>query len=145
MLRVKIKNLSKNQLPAYETDLSAGMDLRANLDSSITLFPRQRLLIPTGISIELPAGYEAQIRSRSGLASKHGIVVLNSPGTVDADYRGEIRVLLCNMGHNPVNIVNTMRIAQLVVSSCEHVEWEEVDELSETARGDGSFGHTGII
>ena len=145
MLRVKIKNLSKNQLPAYETDLSAGMDLRANLASSIVLFPEQRLLIPTGISIELPAGYEAQVRSRSGLASKHGIVVLNSPGTVDADYRGEIRVLLCNLGHNPVNIVNTMRVAQLVVSSCEHVEWEEVDELSETERGDGSFGHTGII
>ena len=118
---------------------------RANLASSIVLFPKQRLLIPTGISIELPAGYEAQVRSRSGLASKHGIVVLNSPGTVDADYRGEIRVLLCNLGHNPVNIVNTMRIAQLVVSSCEHVEWEEVDELSETERGDGSFGHTGII
>ena len=107
--------------------------------------PKQRLLIPTGISIELPAGYEAQIRSRSGLASKHGIVVLNSPGTVDADYRGEIRVLLCNLGHNPVNIVNTMRIAQLVVSPCEHVEWEEVDELSDTQRGDGSFGSTGII
>ena len=145
MLRVKIKNLSKNQLPAYETDLSAGMDLRANLASSIVLFPKQRLLIPTGISIELPAGYEAQVRSRSGLASKHGIVVLNSPGTVDADYRGEIRVLLCNLGHNPVNIVNTMRIAQFVVSPCEHVEWEEVDELSDTQRGDGSFGSTGII
>ena len=142
-MKVKIINKSQHPLPAYETILSAGMDLRASLTESIILQPMQRALIPTGLYIELPAGTEAQIRPRSGLAFKHGITVLNSPGTIDADYRGEIKVLLINLSQEPFEIKDSERIAQMVVSKHETVEWQLVESLNETKRGEGGFGHTG--
>lgn len=142
-MKVKIINKSKHSLPAYETNLSAGMDLRANLSEPIILQPMQRALIPTGLYIELPSGTEAQIRPRSGLAFKHGITVLNSPGTIDADYRGEIKVLLINLSQEPFEIKDSERIAQMVVSKHETVEWQLVETLNQTKRGEGGFGHTG--
>lgn len=142
-MKVKIINKSNHLLPAYETALSAGMDLRANLEQSIIINPHERALIPTGLFIALPEGYEAQIRPRSGLAAKHGITVLNSPGTIDADYRGEIKVLLINHSEEPFEIKDSERIAQMVIAAYTRVEWEETDELDETTRGAGGFGHTG--
>lgn len=142
-MKVKIINKSQHPLPAYETILSAGMDLRASLTEPIILQPMQRALIPTGLYIELPAGTEAQIRPRSGLAFKHGITVLNSPGTIDADYRGEIKVLLINLSQEPFEIKDTERIAQMVVSKHETVEWQLVESINQTERGEGGFGHTG--
>ena len=140
---VNIINKSANELPGYQTEHSAGMDLRANLAETITLLPGQRKLIPTGLFIELPEGYEAQIRPRSGLALKHGITVLNSPGTVDADYRGEIMVLLINLSDVPFEIENGERVAQMIVSPYQQVLWQAVDALTETRRGAGGYGSTG--
>ena len=142
-MEVKIVNKSKHQLPAYATALSAGMDLRANINEPIELNPLERKLVPTGIFIQLPEGYEAQIRPRSGLALKNGITVLNSPGTIDADYTGEIGVVLINMSDKPFVINDGERVAQMVVAKHEKVDWQEFDELVETERGDGGFGHTG--
>ena len=142
-MKVEIVNKSGQPLPAYATELSAGMDLRADLESPITLGPLERALVPTGLYIALPAGYEAQVRPRSGLAAKHGITVLNTPGTIDADYRGEIKVILVNLSSTPFEIVPGERIAQMVVARHERVEWDEVDVLDETARGAGGFGSTG--
>ena len=142
-MKVKIINKSQHPLPAYETILSAGMDLRASLAESIILQPMQRALIPTGLYIELPAGTEAQIRPRSGLAFKHGITVLNSPGTIDADYRGDIKVLLINLSQEAFEIKDSERIAQMVVSKHETVEWQLVESINQTERGEGGFGHTG--
>lgn len=143
MIEVKVVNASKEALPAYQTPLSAGMDLRANVAEPVLLQPGQRTLVPTGLRIELPAGYEAQIRPRSGLALKHGITVLNSPGTIDADYRGEIQVLLVNLSEQAFEIKQGERIAQMVVARHERVQWMETAELSDTERGAGGFGHTG--
>jgi dUTP pyrophosphatase len=143
MIAIKIINHSTNELPQYATPLSAGMDLCANNEAPITLLPMERKLIPTGLFIELPQGYEAQIRPRSGLAFKHGISIPNSPGTIDADYRGEIKVLLINLGAEPFVIQKGERIAQMVVAKHEFVSWEQVDSLDETERGAGGFGHTG--
>jgi len=131
-------------LPAYETIHSAGMDLRADLESAVLLNPMERKLIPTGLHIELPEGYEAQIRPRSGLAYKHGISIVNSPGTIDADYRGEIKVLLINLSTEPFEINTGDRIAQMIVSRHEKVEWQQVEILNETTRGAGGYGHTGV-
>lgn len=142
-MKVNIINKSKHSLPAYETNLSAGMDLRANLSEPIILQPMQRALIPTGLYIELPSGTEAQIRPRSGLAFKNGITVLNSPGTIDADYRGEIKVLLVNLSQEAFEIKDSERIAQMVVSKHETVEWQLVETLNQTQRGESGFGHTG--
>lgn len=142
-MRVKIINKSDNSLPEYATAYSAGMDLRANLEQPVTLKPLERALIPTGLYIELPMGYEAQIRPRSGLAVKHGISVLNSPGTIDADYRGEIRVVLVNLSNDEFVISHGERICQMVVAKHATVEWEETDELDVSERGAGGFGHTG--
>lgn len=144
MLQVKIINQSKNPLPKYQTALSAGMDLHANLDDSIVLTPGERALVPTGLFIELPEGYEAQVRPRSGLALKHGITVLNSPGTIDADYRGEIKVLLINHGQEPFNIQHGERIAQMVIAQHANVEWIKTQSLNDTARGAGGYGSTGL-
>ncbi len=141
---VKVVNKSHNDLPAYSTKDSAGMDLRASLEEPIELKPLQRVLVPTGIYIELPEGYECQIRPRSGLALKHGVTVLNSPGTIDADYRGEIGVILVNLSDKPFVINNGERICQMVVARYERVEWELVDSLEDSERGDGGFGHTGV-
>lgn len=143
MIEVKVVNASREALPAYQTPLSAGMDLRANVTEPLVLQPGQRALVPTGLRIELPAGYEAQIRPRSGLALKHGLTVLNSPGTIDADYRGEIQVLLVNLSDQAFEIKRGERIAQMVVARHERVQWIETDELSDTERGAGGFGHTG--
>ena len=140
---IKIINQSSNPLPRYETELSAGMDLRAALGDTIVLKPMERTLIPTGLSIELPAGYEAQIRPRSGLALKHGITVLNSPGTIDADYRGEIKILLINFSNTSFEINHGDRIAQMIVAPHAQVQWNQAVELSETERGAGGYGHTG--
>ncbi len=142
-MRVKIINKSNNSLPNYATAYSAGMDLRANLQDPVTLKPLERALIPTGLFIELPVGYEAQIRPRSGLAVKHGISVLNSPGTIDADYRGEIRVVLVNLSNEEFVINHGERICQMVVAKHASVEWDETNELEESDRGAGGFGHTG--
>ncbi|MBO7466180.1 MAG: dUTP diphosphatase [Bacteroidaceae bacterium] len=142
--KVQIINRSKHALPQYATPLSAGMDLRANLDEPLTLQPLQRCLVPTGLFIALPEGYEAQVRPRSGLAIKKGITVLNSPGTIDADYRGEVCVVLVNLSAEPFVIEDGERIAQMIVSRHEQVEWEAVEELSATERGAGGFGHTGV-
>jgi len=144
MIQVKIINKSKHPLPKYQTDLSAGMDLTANLNQPITLKPLERALIPTGLFIALPAGYEAQIRPRSGLAFKHGITVLNSPGTIDADYRGEIKILLINLSNTDFTINDGERIAQMVITSYATVQWQLVEELDTTSRGDGGFGSTGL-
>lgn len=144
-MNIKVINRSHHQLPKYATPLSAGLDLKAFLpEGPITLEPMQRMLIPTGLYIELPAGYECQVRPRSGLALKHGITVLNSPGTIDADYRGEIRVLLINFGSEAFVINDGERIAQVVIAKHEQAEWIEVSELSDTERGAGGFGHTGV-
>lgn len=142
MLEVKIVNRSRHALPAYATVGAAGMDLRAQLEAPITLVPLGRVLVPTGLFIELPQGYEAQVRPRSGLAIKHGLTVLNSPGTIDADYRGEIKVALVNLSADPFEIQDGERIAQLVVARHEQVVWQLVEELGETERGAGGFGHT---
>lgn len=142
-MKVRIVNRSRHALPAYQTPLSAGMDVRADLDESVTLAPLGRAMIPTGLYVELPAGYEMQVRPRSGLAAKHGITVLNSPGTIDADYRGEIRVILVNLSNEPFTVASGERIAQLVVARHEQVEWEPVEELGVTERGTGGFGSTG--
>ena len=142
-MKVKIVNQSKHNLPEYATPCSAGMDLRANLDLPVTLNPLERQLIPTGIFIELPVGYEAQIRPRSGLAIKHGISLVNTPGTIDADYRGEIKVILVNLSDTPFIINDGERICQMVVAAHARVEWEETGTLEDTNRGSGGFGHTG--
>ena len=141
---IRVINRSKNSLPGYETIHSAGMDLRADLEAPVTLKPLERKLIPTGIHIELPESYEAQIRPRSGLALKHGIGIVNSPGTVDADYRGEIKVLLINFSEDVFEIKNGDRIAQMVIAKHEKIDWEQVEILNETSRGAGGYGHTGI-
>ena len=143
MLKVKIVNKSQWPDPAYATVASAGMDLRADIAEPVVLKPLERRLVPTGIFIELPAGYEAQVRPRSGLATKHGVTVINSPGTVDADYRGELKVSLVNLSSEPFEIVPGERIAQMVVEAHETVEWEKVEALSETERGAGGWGSTG--
>lgn len=143
-MNVKIINKSKHLIPSYETELSAGMDLRANIDDSITLKPLERVIVKTGLYIALPAGFEAQVRPRSGLAAKKGITVLNSPGTVDADYRGEIGVILVNLSNEDFIIQDGERVAQLVIAKHERVTWKEVEILSETERGAGGFGSTGI-
>lgn len=142
-MKIKIVNKSKHLLPKYETAFSAGMDLRANISEDINLKPLERKLIKTGIFIELPQGYEAQIRPRSGLAYKKGIGIVNSPGTIDADYRGEIGVILVNLSNENFIVKDGERICQMVISKHETVSWEEVNELSETKRGTGGFGHTG--
>ena len=143
-MKLRIVNQSNNPLPAYETKNSAGMDLRAYLpEGPITLEPMQRSLLPTGLYMEIPEGYEGQVRPRSGLAIKHGITVLNSPGTIDADYRGEIKVILINLSDEPFEIKNGERIAQMVFARCEQVEWQEVAEISDTERGAGGFGSSG--
>ena len=142
-VEVKIVNKSPNQLPAYSTELSAGMDLRAWLQEPVVLQPMQRALIPTGVYIELPAGYECQIRPRSGLALKRGLTVLNSPGTIDADYRGEVCVILANLSNEPQTIENGERICQMVVARHAPVQWLPVEQLGDTQRGAGGFGHTG--
>lgn len=142
-MKVDIINKSRHALPSYATALSAGMDLRANIDEPITLNSLERRLVPTGIYIALPPGFEAQVRPRSGLATKHGITVINSPGTVDADYRGEIRVSLVNLSKEPFTIEDGERIAQMIVARHETVEWNEVDTLDETERGAGGWGSTG--
>jgi dUTP pyrophosphatase len=143
-MNIRIINRSKNVLPAYETPLSAGMDLRADIENLITLKPLERKLIPTGLYIELPEGFEAQIRPRSGLAYKHGIGLVNSPGTIDADYRGEIKVLLINFSDELFEINAGDRIAQMIVCKHEKVDWQEVKVLNETERGVGGYGHTGV-
>ncbi len=143
-MKIKVINKSKNPLPNYETNLSAGMDLRADIEEIITLKPLERKLVPTGLFIELPEGYEAQIRPRSGLAYKFGITVLNSPGTIDADYRGEVKVLLVNISSEEYTIQPADRIAQMVIASHATIEWEEAVELNETIRGAGGLGHTGV-
>ncbi|UAB76371.1 dUTP diphosphatase [Mesoflavibacter sp. SCSIO 43206] len=143
-MQIKIINKSNHALPHYETIASAGMDLRANIDEAITLKPLDRTIIKTGLFIELPIGFEAQVRPRSGLAAKKGITVLNAPGTVDADYRGEIGVILVNLSNEDFTIENGERIAQLVIAKHERAEWIEVETLSETSRGEGGFGSTGV-
>ena len=143
-MKVKVINRSRFDLPRYATPLSAGMDVRANIDEAVVLRPLERAMIPTGLSIELPEGYEMQIRPRSGLAAKHGITVLNSPGTIDADYRGEIRVILVNLSNEEFRIEAGERIAQMVVARHEQVEWELAEELAESERGEGGFGSTGM-
>lgn len=143
-MKIKIVNNSENPLPTYETNGSVGLDLRAHLQEPVMLKPLQRALIPTGLHIELPDGYEAQVRPRSGLALKKGLTVLNSPGTIDSDYRGEIKIIMINLS-NETTIINTgERIAQMIVAKIEKVQLKEVDELNETERGEGGFGHTGI-
>jgi dUTP pyrophosphatase len=142
-MKIKIVSKSKHALPAYSTDSSAGMDLMANIDEPVRLKPLERALIPTGLFIELPQGYEAQIRPRSGLAIKHGISVLNTPGTIDADYRGEICVIVINLSDKIYTVNDGERICQMIINRHEKVEWEQVKSLNETERGHGGFGHTG--
>ena len=142
-MKVKVVNKSRHALPEYATSLSAGLDLRANLDAPIVLQSLQRALVPTGLYIALPEGYEAQVRPRSGLAAKKGITVLNSPGTIDADYRGEVKVILVNLSTEPFVVEDGERIAQMVVARHEQVQWEPCEELDDTARGAGGFGSTG--
>jgi dUTP pyrophosphatase len=143
-MTIKIINKSEHQLPHYETIASAGMDLRANLSEPVTLQPLERAIIKTGLFIEIPIGYEAQVRPRSGLAAKQGITVLNAPGTIDADYRGEIGVILVNLSNEPFTIENSERVAQLVIAKHDRADWIEVKELSSTERGAGGFGSTGV-
>jgi len=143
LMKIRIVNRSKHELPQYATPLSAGLDLRANIDEPILLKPIERKLVPTGLFIELPAGYEAQIRPRSGLAIKKGITVLNTPGTIDADYRGEICVIMINLSSEDFLIEDGERICQMVIASHVQAEWNMVEELNETQRGSGGFGHTG--
>lgn len=142
-MEIKIINKSAHNLPHYETDFSAGMDLRANIGEPVTLKPLERAIIKTGLFIELPLGFEAQVRPRSGLAAKKGITVLNAPGTIDADYRGEIGVILVNLSNEEFEVNNGERIAQMVIAKHEHISWKEVDILGETSRGVGGFGSTG--
>lgn len=142
-MKIKIVNQSKHDLPEYATPSSAGMDLRANIDEPVTLRPLQRALIPTGLYIQLPEGYEAQIRPRSGLAIKHGISLVNTPGTIDADYRGEIRVILVNLSSEDFVVNDGERICQMVIAQYAQAQWESVEKLDETERGAGGFGHTG--
>ncbi len=143
-MKVQIINRSRHELPQYATPQSAGVDLRANLESPLELRPMERKLIPTGLYIALPQGYEAQVRPRSGLALKHGITVLNAPGTIDADYRGEVCVILINLSELPFTINDGERIAQMVIARHEQAQWESVDTLDETERGAGGFGHSGV-
>ena len=143
-MNINIINKSQHDLPSYETIASAGMDLRANITDPIILKPLERIIVKTGLFIELPIGYEAQVRPRSGLAAKNGVTVLNAPGTVDADYRGEIGVILVNLSNEDFTIQNGERIAQLVIAKHERAEWTLVQELSETSRGEGGFGSTGV-
>ena len=143
-MKIKIVNKSGHPLPEYATAYAAGMDLRANVDQPVVLKPLERSLVPTGIYIQLPEGYEAQIRPRSGLAIKHGISIVNAPGTIDADYRGEIRVILVNLSKESFTINDGERICQMVIAQHAHVQWERVDVLEETERGTGGFGHTGL-
>lgn len=143
-MKVQIVNQSHHPLPQYATPLSAGLDLRANLDEPLTLQPLERRLVPTGLRIALPAGFEAQVRPRSGLALKHGLTVLNSPGTIDADYRGEICVVLINLSQEPFTVNDGERIAQMVIARHENVDWESVEVLDDTERGAGGFGHSGL-
>lgn len=142
-IKVKIINKSGNGLPAYETPSAAGMDVRAAITEPVTLGPLERTLIPTGLRMQLPQGYECQIRPRSGLALRHGISLVNTPGTVDADYRGEIGIIVINLSNEPYTIQPGERIAQMVIKEYVHVTWEPVDRIDETTRGDGAFGHTG--
>ncbi len=144
MLNVQIINKSKHPLPTYATELSAGMDIRANLSEPISLAPMQRCLIPTGLYIALPAGFEAQVRPRSGLAIKKGITVLNSPGTIDADYRGEVCIILVNLSSDIFVVEDGERVAQMVIARHEQAVWQQVEVLDETVRGAGGFGHTGV-
>ena len=144
-IKVKVINQSSNPLPEYTTDGAAGMDIRANLEKSIVLRSMERFLVPTGLYIELPSGYEAQIRPRSGLAIKQGITCLNSPGTIDSDYRGEVRVILINLSQEEQTIHPGDRIAQIIVSSVEQVKWKSVKKIKATKRNEGGFGHTGKI
>jgi len=143
-MNIRIINRSKNPLPAYETLHAAGMDLRAELEATMLLQPMERKLVPTGLYIELPEGFEAQIRPRSGLAFKHGIGIVNSPGTIDADYRGEIKVLLINFSDQAFEIKSGDRVAQMIVAKHEKVDWQPVEVLNETTRGEGGYGHTGV-
>ena len=142
-MKIKVINQSKHPLPEYATNLSAGLDLRANINESIELKPLERMLVSTGLCIALPKGYEAQIRPRSGLAFKHGITVLNSPGTIDADYRGELKVLLVNLSNTSFMIHDGERVAQMVIAKHEQINWEQTTSLDDTDRGAGGFGHTG--
>ncbi len=142
-MNVNVVNQSKHPLPQYQTSMSAGLDLKANLSEAIVIHPMERVLVPTGIFIELKEGFEAQIRPRSGLAAKHGITVLNSPGTIDADYRGEIKVILVNLSNNDFVIQDGERICQMIIAKHETIQWVEVSALNETIRGEGGFGHTG--
>lgn len=142
-MKVKIVNKSENKLPEYKTAYSAGMDLRANLENEVILKPLERKLIPTGLFIELPIGFEAQIRPRSGMSLKHGITVLNTPGTIDADYRGELCIILVNLSNDAFTINNGDRICQMIIAKHETVSWDQVEILEETERGAGGFGHTG--
>jgi dUTP pyrophosphatase len=144
-MKIKVINRSKHQLPEYATEASAGMDLRANLENDIKLLPLERCMVPTGLFLEIPVGYEAQIRPRSGLAIKKGITVLNSPGTIDADYRGEVCIILVNLSAETFVIKDGERICQMVIAKHEKAEWESVDSLMESSRGVGGFGHTGKI
>ena len=143
-MKINIVNNSSHPLPAYETLFSAGMDLRANITDNITLEPLKRALVPTGLFIELPEGFEAQIRPRSGMAWKHGITILNTPGTIDADYRGEIKIILVNLSSETFIVENGMRIAQMIIAKHEKVEWNVTSKLNESERGDGGYGHTGV-
>lgn len=143
-MKIEIINKSKHPLPEYATSLSAGVDLRANIDETIVLNPMQRTLVPTGLYLALPPGYEAQVRPRSGLAIKKGVTVLNTPGTIDADYRGEVGVILVNLSDQPFEITDGERIAQMVIARHEQAEWVEVTTLDKTERGAGGFGHTGV-
>jgi dUTP pyrophosphatase len=143
-MNVRIINTSKHPLPAYQTKGSAGMDLRAELSESIIIGPLERALVPTGLFIELPEGTEAQIRPRSGLAFKHGLTVLNSPGTIDSDYRGEIKVILVNLSNEPFTITDGERVCQMVIAKHEYISWQQVDELEDTSRSSGGFGSTGV-
>lgn len=143
-IKVKIINKSGNALPTYETHSAAGMDVRAFTQEPITVQPMQRVLVPTGLRVQLPQGYEMQLRPRSGLALKHGITLANTPGTIDADYRGEIGIIVINLSDQPFVINDGDRICQMVITQYSHVQWEEVERIDETERGDGAFGHTGI-
>jgi len=143
-MKVNIVNRSRFPLPQYATVHSAGLDLRADLENSQVLKPLERVLVPTGLYIELPEGYEAQVRPRSGLAAKHGISIVNTPGTIDPDYRGEIKVILVNLSDVPFTLEPGERIAQMIIARFEHISWNEVEILSETVRGEGGFGHTGV-
>jgi dUTP pyrophosphatase len=142
-MRIKIVNTSDNALPAYETTASAGMDLRASLEAPVLINPLERAIIPTGLFIELPLGFEAQVRPRSGLAARSGITVLNSPGTIDADYRGEIKIILVNLSQESFTVKHGDRIAQMIIARHEKAEWDESQELNSSERGAGGFGHTG--